>query len=219
MEIVSTTMTTEELIQIVWDYQLMHQELCKADALVVLGNHDVQVAEYAAKLYLDGWAPLLVFSGGSGRSTEQWQKTEAEIFTNAAVRLGVPAEKILLERKAANTGENILFTKALLEEKRIEVRQIIVVQKPYMERRSYATCKKLWPEVDVVVTSPPIACKDYAPAGVSRDQWVSIMVGDLQRIKLYAEKGFMIPQEIPADVWAAYEELVARGYDAHVLKE
>ncbi len=44
------------------------------------------------------------------------------------------------------------------------------------------------------------------------------MVGDLQRVKLYAEKGFQIPQDIPPDVWAAFEALVAAGYDSRLVR-
>jgi hypothetical protein len=40
---------------------------------------------------------------------------------------------------------------------------------------------------------------------------IDIMVGDLQRIKLYAEKGFQVYQEIPTEVWKAYERLVELG--------
>jgi hypothetical protein len=46
-----------------------------------------------------------------------------------------------------------------------------------------------------------------------------IMVGDTQRVKIYPEKGFQIPQEIPEEVWNAYEELVKRGYSSHISKE
>ena len=46
---------------------------------------------------------------------------------------------------------------------------------------------------------------------------ISIMVGDLQRIKIYPEKGFQIHQEIPDDVWAAYEELVQAGYNQRLI--
>ena len=46
---------------------------------------------------------------------------------------------------------------------------------------------------------------------------ISIMVGDLQRIKLYPEKGFQIHQEIPRDVWSAYEELVKAGYNQRLV--
>ena len=45
------------------------------------------------------------------------------------------------------------------------------------------------------------------------------MVGDLQRVKVYAEKGFQIPQEIPGDVWAAFEALVAAGYDSRLVRQ
>ena len=50
------------------------------------------------------------------------------------------------------------------------------------------------------------------------DKVISIMVGDLQRIKVYAEKGFQIPQEIPAPVWDAFERLVALGYDQQLIE-
>jgi hypothetical protein len=53
---------------------------------------------------------------------------------------------------------------------------------------------------------------------LSADDVVSIMVGDLQRIRLYPQKGFQIAQDIPDDVWRAYESLVAAGYDKHLIK-
>jgi hypothetical protein len=58
--------------------------------------------------------------------------------------------------------------------------------------------------------------ENYVNSELSTDDVVSIMVGDLQRIKVYADKGFQIPQEIPDDVWAAYEELISAGYDRHL---
>jgi uncharacterized membrane protein len=47
---------------------------------------------------------------------------------------------------------------------------------------------------------------------------ISIMVGDLQRIKVYADKGFQIHQEIPDEIWSAYEELIAAGYNRHLIE-
>lgn len=44
------------------------------------------------------------------------------------------------------------------------------------------------------------------------------MVGDLQRIAVYGKNGFQIPQDIPEKVWHAYEQLVALGFDKHLLK-
>ena len=90
-----------------------------------------------------------------------------------------------------------------------------------MERRSYATFKKVWPEPEVRVTSPQVSMDEYLRAyshgSLSPHDVVSIMVGDLQRIRVYAERGFQIPQEIPDEVWAAYEELVQLGFDERLV--
>ena len=133
----------------------------------------------------------------------------------------MPPQKIIVENRSTNTGENVLFTKQLLMEKRLDLQKFILVQKPYMERRSFAAFRQVWPEKEVVVTSPQVSFDDYL-AGYANKQLssydvVSIMVGDLQRIKVYAEKGFQIHQEIPDDVWSAYEELVRAGYDQRLV--
>ena len=90
-----------------------------------------------------------------------------------------------------------------------------------MERRSYATFRKVWPEKEVLVTSPQLSLAEYlnrySHGALTPDDVVSIMVGDLQRIRVYAEKGFQIEQEIPDSVWQAYLELVKAGYDRHLV--
>lgn len=211
------------LVETVWSYHQLRHELSKADAILVLCSHDTAVAERGAQLFLDGWAPLLIFSGGLGTITrELWTEPEADQFAAIAVRLGVPRERILIENRSTNTGENVLFTKQLLAERGLTPQSFILVQKPYMERRSYATFRKLWPEKQAIVTSPQVSLDEYlekySNANLPVDEVVSIMVGDLQRVKLYAEKGFQIPQEIPPDVWAAFEALVAAGYDSRLVR-
>jgi len=210
------------LAEMIWRYHLMNHQLEKADAILVLCSHDKRVAERGAQLFLEGWAPLLIFSGGLGSITSgMWSEPEADQFAQVAISLGVPQEQILVENKSTNTGENILFTKRLLAEKKLDPAKFILVQKPYMERRSYATFRKLWPEKDVLVTSPQVSFSEYLEnynnSELSSDDVVSIMVGDLQRIKVYAEKGFQTHQEIPDEIWVAYEELVRSGYDKHLL--
>ena len=212
------------LAEKIWDYHQLHHELSKADAILVLCSHDTIVAERGAQLFLEGWAPLLVFSGGLGSITKHlWSEPEADLFAAIAVRMGVPAESILIENRSTNTGENVLFTRQLLAERHIDVRRVILVQKPYMERRSYATFKKLWPGPEPVVTSPRVSFADYLRAGshetLSIDDVVSIMVGDLQRIRLYPAKGFQIHQDIPEDVAQAFDELVKAGYDKRLVDE
>ncbi len=210
----------EKLAKKIWDYHHLNQKLEKTDAILVLGSHDLRIAEYGAKLFLEGWAPLLIFSGGSGRLTKGlWDEPEADKFAQVTITKGVPQDKILIENKSTNTGENILFTKKLLEEKGLILQKFLVIQKPYMERRAYAAFKKVWPEKDVVVSSPPISFGEYPDKLRSKEDVINILVGDLQRIKLYVERGFQIPQEIPDDVWDAYKKLVALGYDKHLVVE
>ncbi len=207
------------LAKTIWDYHHVNHTLAKADCLLALGSHDTRVAERAAQLWLQGYAPLLVFSGGLGRHTDtMWTKSEAELFAGIALQLGVPASAILLENKSTNTGENIVFTKALFLQKGIDANSFIVVQKPYMERRSMATFKKHWPEKELMVTSPQIPFEEYTTPDIPIDFLIEIMVGDLQRIKLYAEKGFQISQEVPEHVWKAYEQLVTLGYDKQLMR-
>ena len=131
-----------KLAQQLWDYHLMHHELAEADCILALGSHDLRVAERAADLYIQGLAPLVIMSGGLGNFTQgMWTEKEADKFAAIAIKMGVPAHAILIENKSSNTGENISFTKRLLDEKGIDPKRFIVVQKPYMERRSFATFK------------------------------------------------------------------------------
>lgn len=212
------------LAEKLWNYHQLNHQLSQADVILVLCSHDLRVAERGAELFLNGWAQLLIFSGGLGAITKNlWSVPEAEQFAKVALEMGVPAARILVENRSTNTGENVLFTKQLLAEKGLDPRSFLLVQKPYMERRSYATFRKFWPEKEVIVTSPRVTfdeyLKGYSNRELSPTDVIGIMVGDLQRIKLYPARGFQIPQEIPDDVWEAYQELVRAGYVKYLVAE
>ncbi|HEY3132139.1 MAG TPA: YdcF family protein [Acidobacteriota bacterium] len=210
---------TEVLARKIWDYHHMNHRLEKSDCILVLGSHDLRVAERGAQLFLEGWAPLLAFSGGLGNLTRHiWDEPEAEKFARIAEQMGVPCERILVENKSSNSGENIRFTKALFEERNIQAHKFILVQKPYMERRAYATFRKFWPEKECLATSPQISFENYPCNGISKEDVIHIMTGDLQRIRVYPERGFQIDQEIPDDIWSAYEALVMLGYTRNLIE-
>ncbi|MDB5264384.1 MAG: hypothetical protein JWQ14_3667 [Adhaeribacter sp.] len=213
---------TIRLSQLIWDYHHLNHALSPADCILALGSHDTRVAERGAELFLQGFAPLLVFTGGLGRLTEgMWDEPEANKFARIAVEMGVPPDKILIENRSTNSGENIILTHQLLQKNDIPVRRMILVQKPYMERRAYATFMQQWPgeAVDIMVTSPQISFADYPNHEISQTEVVNIMLGDLQRIKIYPPLGFQIYQDIPAAVWSAYEQLIAKGFTSHLMPE
>jgi len=210
----------EDWARVVWDYHHVGHALRESDCILVLGSHDTRVAERAAEVFLEGWAPLLVCSGHLGALTRgMWSRSEAEVFAEVAVARGVPRERILLEKRSTNTGENVDFCRRLLADQGLEPRTAIAVQKPYMERRTLATFEARWPELDVRVTSPQIAFDDYPSGDIRSEDVIHIMVGDLQRLLVYGRKGWSSPQAVPSEVREAYERLVAAGYTRRMLPE
>jgi uncharacterized SAM-binding protein YcdF (DUF218 family) len=217
---VSPHARVDEDARILWDYHHLDHTLEPADAILVLGSHDTRVAERGAELFLDGLAPWIVFSGNLGTLTKElWDRPEAEVFAEVARGRGVPADRILTEIEARNTGENVVLTRRLLEKRDLAPRKAIAVQKPYMERRTWATFQKRWPELDVRVTSPLIAFDDYPTAEISREDVIHIMVGDFQRILVYGERGWQTPQEVPDEARQAWERLVAAGFTRRLIEE
>jgi len=219
----ATTKTVDDLAKILWDYHLMHQKLEHADAILVLGNHDLRIADYAISLLKAGWSCKIIFSGGvihkNAKLKVFWNAPEAVIFARYAVENGIAERDILVESKSTNTGQNFELTGQLLQDLGLDYQNFIVVQKPYMERRTYATGKIQWPRRTLIITSPPTSFEEYTSGEVPKQQIISFMVGDLQRIKVYGENGIQAPQHIPENVWSAYEELVRRGFTDRLLKQ
>jgi uncharacterized SAM-binding protein YcdF (DUF218 family) len=199
-----------------WNYHHLYHKLTPADCIMALGSHDLRVAEEAARLYLQGLAPIIVFSGGLGNLTSKiWTESEANKFADVAKNMGVPESAMLIENESTNTGENILFTEELFSAAGFNPQSIILVQKPYMERRTFATAKIYWQDKNLMVTSPQLSFDEYPNEEIPVERVISIMVGDLERIRYYHEKGFQIYQEIPDDVWNAWELLVQASYNDH----
>lgn len=210
-------------LQVLWDYLSLHREPRQAEVIVGFGCYDTNVARRAAQLYAQGYAPKVLFTGGLGRNTSRlFSQSEAEVFAQVAMDLGVPREAILLECRATNTKENILFARALLEETATDHRRILGVHKHYMERRIAAAMGVYWPEQAFTVTSFPQTLEEALSAsveqGMTRRDTIATIVGDVQRIRVYAQRGFQLPQVIPEAVWEAYETLCSMGFDSQLVK-
>lgn len=202
----------------IWDYHQMRHPLRPCEAAIGLGSHDLGVAAFTAELYRVGMFPLVVFTGGNSPTTaKRFPRGEAGHFREHAPALGVPDEAILLEPDAANTGQNIEFSRRVLAAAGVSPASVLLVSKPYMERRAFATCRKLWPEVEVVCASEPLEFDDYLKSIGNERLVVDMLVGDLQRVIEYPRLGFAVEQDVPEDAHAAYESLLAAGFDSRLL--
>lgn len=204
---------------LIWGYHQMGHALRRCDAAIGLGSHDLGVPAYAAELFHAGWFPTLVFTGARNPTRpELFPRGEAIHFREHALALGVPDTAILTEPEATNTGLNITLSRAVLEAAGHRPRTVMVICMPYMQRRAYATVGKVWPDVEVVCASQPLAFDDYVKTIGDARHVVNQLVGDLQRVIEYPRLGFATAQPVPEDVHAAYDRLLTDGFTTRLLR-
>ncbi|XP_024232334.1 uncharacterized protein LOC112216581 [Oncorhynchus tshawytscha] len=130
-----------------------------------------------------------------------WTRPEADVFLDAALRMGVPSGNILLETEATNTGENIRFSYRLLKENNIPAHRVILVQRPFTERRVFATFLRQWHDQEehthaiVISSQMGISAYPHPTVGTATDL-ITCMLGVLERIRDNPQKGFQVEQEI-----------------------
>jgi uncharacterized SAM-binding protein YcdF (DUF218 family) len=200
-------------------HQLGHKPL-PSDAMLVLGTNDTRVATHAAHLFHQGLAPLLVITGGIAHQQDllstNWNRPEAEVFAEILLALGVPSTALLLEPKATNTAENIRFSRQLLAP--LNPSRILIVTKPFMQRRAYATHAVEWPEMPAIMASWPSTFDQYCThPDLDPVKVTNIIMGDLQRLWIYSRLGYSAPQRIPDAVMDAFNTLAALGFDRHLI--
>ena len=210
-------------VEILWNFMHMNQNPKPADVIVGFGCYDEDIPRRCAELYRQGYAPWVCFTGGLGRNTGKlWTKTEAQRFAAIAMEAGVPAERIILEDKSTNSAENLLFTPQILAEAGVKAEKIIAVHKPYMEKRLWAAMQVYWPDVQAIYTSPRVTIEEHIAhaekIGMTEKGVIDTIVGDVQRMELYAEKGYQRAVEIPAEVRNAFDALVAQGYTGQLAQ-
>ena len=203
-------------IDTLWNFMSMGHKVEPSDCIFVLCSNDTRVAEYAAELYQQKVAPYIVFSGGVGRFTESsFERSEAETFAAIARDCGVPDSDIVIEKHATNTGENVRFTHELLTELGLSPKRLTLVQKPFMEKRTYATFSKQWPgeTTEITVTSKWQDWVDYFNEELPLDMVLGALMADFERIKSYPAKGFQIEMPIPEEVDNAYNAIKKLGFE------
>ncbi|WP_344441553.1 YdcF family protein [Kitasatospora nipponensis] len=205
--------------QLLWDYHQLHHTIRPCSVIIGLGSHDLGVATHSAQLYFEKMAPLIVFSGANSPTTvDRFPRGEAVHYAEHAVSLGVPRSAILLETHATNTAENFRFSREVLQAAGTPVTSILLVSKPYEQRRSLATAMKTWPEVDVVCASESMTLSEYVDRIGSVKTVVDMLVGTLQRLVEYPKKGFIVDQDVPVEAVSAFQRLRDGGFDSRVIR-
>ena len=166
----------------------------KADIIFVPGNGFPEMAEKAARLYKEGYAPYVLPSGRysitMGRFVGVQSKkdvynedyeTECEFLKSVLMKNGVPKSAILLEDQATFTYENAIFSKQVTDLHKIKVNKAILCCKTYHARRSLMYYQLLYPDAEILVCP---ACPD----GITQENWrdteagVEAVTGEIDRI-------------------------------------
>lgn len=184
----------EEFLEQIKEFIFVEEEPEKADIIFVPGNGYPQMAEKAAQLYKDGFAPYILPSGrysvekgkfgGVLAKRERYcmqYETEWDFLKDVLVKNGVPREAILRENRATFTYENALFSREVTDSAGISVRKAILCCKSSHARRALMYYQHVFPEAEIVTV--PVAAD-----GVSRENWnqtekgVEEVLGEVSRI-------------------------------------
>jgi hypothetical protein len=186
------------------------------DAAIGFGVFDLALAGYCAELHVAGRVRWLVFTGGIGAGTGDLGGTEADVWREAVRRSHphIPDDVFVLENRSTNTAENINYTAELLHAEMPSrafgtgIRAAAIIASPSRLRRVALTMRKLQPDV-TTYRSLPAAEFDREVALYTRQgvNYVDHLLGEIDRIVSYPQRGWIAEERVPADVLAAADSL------------
>jgi len=140
--------TADEIVEINRTH-LIDTPLRPADLLFMFGTReDVGLrADTAARLWREGLFRWSIVSGGVTPGSEQ---SECTIINAAMVAAGIPADLILEEHRAMNTGENVIFSLPIIDAALglRNIRSVICLGNTWTARRYPMTLHRHWPDVE-----------------------------------------------------------------------
>ena len=213
-------MTNEVLdaARTVWEWLPVRDPVEPSDVIFVLGNKSDALPGEAAMLFKKKLAPLIVLSGGRGRITKNDPLTEAARYRRVLRQENIPENAILSEDASTNTGENIVFSKSLLESKGLIFTSGIAVTTAMLSRRHRATLEKQWSEIEWRIHTPDPLSFEERLQMEDRATFFNLMTGEVLRLRYYPAKGFMVAVEVPRAVKAATKILINAGYTKYTVE-
>jgi uncharacterized SAM-binding protein YcdF (DUF218 family) len=205
--------------EVLWKFNSVRRHVRDPDAFLVMGSNDLNVATYAGELAERNRRSIVICSGGIAHHGDLldtgWTEPEADVFAREMISRGVDPRRMLIERSATNTAENVIRSRALAKKANVSVSRLMIVQKPFMCLRALKTAQRHWPDAQVGVTCEKITFGRYFER-YGRTDLIDIIAGDTQRVISYAKRDFFAATEVPSAVQEALKLLIARGYTAHM---
>jgi uncharacterized SAM-binding protein YcdF (DUF218 family) len=146
--------------------------LAPADAIVVLGGGVPGRAHHAVDLFSQGYAPLVVFSGGTLENTGL-ACSSAQLSLEAAQALGLPPGAALLAPEAQSTYDEAVNLQQMAGERGWQ--RLIVVTDPFHTRRAARTFRSLLPGVAISISAAPNPTCDPTRWWSSEDGLVTVV--------------------------------------------
>lgn len=184
---------TNRIITDISNYIFVCDEPDKVDAIFLPGGSHPEQPEYAAELYKQGIAPILIVSGGVSVKKQKFEdvkskadiyngdyKTDCEFLTDALNKNGVPLEQIYGEDMSGHTRDNAFFSKKVADENGLSIKTAIIVCKAFHARRCLMLYQMAFPDVEIKVC--PIHCYN-----ITKDNWykteqgIDRVLGELAR--------------------------------------
>jgi uncharacterized SAM-binding protein YcdF (DUF218 family) len=145
----STRLPTADEISEINRAHLIDTPLQPADILFLFGTReDVTLrADTAARLWRQGYFRWAIVSGGVTAGSEQ---SECTIIKAAMAAAGIPADRILEEHRALNTGDNVILSLPIIDGALglQNTRSVICLGNTWTARRYPMTLHRHWPEVE-----------------------------------------------------------------------
>jgi uncharacterized SAM-binding protein YcdF (DUF218 family) len=185
------------IIKELTDFVFVEDNIEKADIIFVPGGSHPELGEYAASLWKQGYAPLVMPSGGVSIKTgkfngvkakqeiyNKYYTTDCEFLSDVLIMNGVSKSAIIGENQSSFTKDNAYFSRKVLDGKGIIIEKAIICCKNFHARRALMCYQFAFPEVEFRVYPTPYYEQDI---DITKDNWyqteagIKRVLGELQR--------------------------------------
>ena len=184
---------TNRIITDISNFIFVSDKLHKVDAIFLTGGSHPEQPEYAAQLYCDGYAPILIPSGGISVKANKWHgvrskadiydgdyHSDCEFFTDVLFKNGVPKSAIIGENKSGHTRDNAFLSRVITDNHGLIIKSAIIVCKSFHARRCFMLYQLAFPKTELFVC--PVDCYDITKENWYKSEYgIDRVLGELSR--------------------------------------